>query len=152
MTQVLIYNLGGQEILGRVSVRHAITMLSRKVARVHTAVEGKKFGPFDLPAAVELVRYIYARWVYQRTGTVPYSKSNLRQRDRDTCAYCGGYGDTVDHVMPRCQGGRTEWTNVVVACSSCNSKKAGRTPRQAGMVLRKPAFAPTLKDIFHPIS
>jgi 5-methylcytosine-specific restriction endonuclease McrA len=31
----------------------------------------------------------------------------------------------------------TNWENIVVACKDCNSKKAGRTPKQAGMKLLK---------------
>lgn len=52
------------------------------------------------------------------------------------CRYCGG-GEylAVDHVVPRCQGGGDELSNLVVACKSCNSRKGGRTPEQAGMVL-----------------
>jgi len=40
---------------------------------------------------------------------------------------------TFDHVIPRAQGGRTTWENVVTACAPCNLKKGGRTPRQANM-------------------
>ena len=45
-------------------------------------------------------------------------------------------------MRPRCQGGRTEWTNVVIACLGCNQKKGGRTPLQAGMTLRVAPKAP----------
>jgi 5-methylcytosine-specific restriction endonuclease McrA len=42
-------------------------------------------------------------------------------------------------VIPRSRGGRTEWENVVIACSACNRKKGNRTPEEAGMkLLRKP--------------
>jgi hypothetical protein len=47
----------------------------------------------------------------------------------DTSAY-------PDHVIPRCQGGDDSTDNLVVACRPCNSRKNGRTPQQAGMVLR----------------
>jgi hypothetical protein len=42
---------------------------------------------------------------------------------------------TYDHVVPRAQGGRTTWENIVIACVPCNQKKGGRTPVQAGMAL-----------------
>ena len=58
-------------------------------------------------------------------------------RDDGACRYCGARGDsTFDHVIPRCQGGSDEPENLVVACRGCNSRKGGRTPEQAGMVLR----------------
>lgn len=150
MTEVLIYNLGGDQVLGHVSLKQAIKMLYRKVARVHTPIEGETFGPYERPRAVELVNYIYTKWVYARTGRVPYSRTALLRRDRHTCAYCGGRrgrGNTVDHVIPRCQNGETSWTNCVAACGKCNSDKKGRTPQQAGMRLRFEPFVPTLAQV-----
>ncbi|MCI9887436.1 HNH endonuclease [Micrococcales bacterium 31B] len=149
MSYVVIYNNGGHEILGKVTLKHAMTMLARDVARVRTST-GENFGPFLRPTSLELQRYIYSRWIYQRTGQAPYSKDALKLRDRGVCAYCGCRANTVDHVVPRCQGGTTNWLNVVLACEPCNAFKAGRTPEEAGMTLRRPPYAPTFKDIFHP--
>jgi hypothetical protein len=59
-------------------------------------------------------------------------------RDGHKCCYCGRKvreDATLDHVVPRCQGGQTEWSNLVTACFKCNQKKAGRTPEQAKMTL-----------------
>jgi 5-methylcytosine-specific restriction endonuclease McrA len=58
-------------------------------------------------------------------------------RDRYTCQYCGKEGRqlTIDHVIPRYQGGQHQWENVVSACALCNRRKAGRTPEQARMNL-----------------
>ena len=39
------------------------------------------------------------------------------------CAYCGSPGDTLDHVRPRCRGGRSDWTNLVCCCAECNRAK-----------------------------
>jgi 5-methylcytosine-specific restriction endonuclease McrA len=45
----------------------------------------------------------------------------------------------MDHVHPKSKGGLTEWENIVVSCTDCNSYKANRTPEEAGMtLLRKP--------------
>ena len=57
-------------------------------------------------------------------------------RDGRICRYCGTTELlTIDHVVPRIQGGGDEAANLVVACKSCNSRKGGRTPKQAGMTL-----------------
>ena len=74
---------------------------------------------------------------------VRFSRSNIYARDRHTCQYCGrseGRGQlNLDHVVPRSQGGRTSWENVVCSCVRCNRRKGGRTPNQAGMrLIRKP--------------
>jgi hypothetical protein len=50
-----------------------------------------------------------------------------------------------DHVIPRDQGGRTVWENIVASCYPCNERKRNRTPEQAGMkLLRKPYKPKTL--------
>lgn len=58
-------------------------------------------------------------------------------RDGKRCRYCGREGMrlSIDHVEPRVHGGHDGPENLVVACRSCNSRKSGRTPGQAGMVL-----------------
>ena len=38
-----------------------------------------------------------------------------------------------------CQGGATSWENIVCSCIGCNTRKANRTPQEAGMrLIRKP--------------
>lgn len=74
---------------------------------------------------------------------IKYSRHTLFQRDNFKCGYCGDKFAieelTVDHILPRCQGGKTTWLNTTTACFDCNSEKADRTPEQAGMkLLRKP--------------
>ena len=62
--------------------------------------------------------------------------------DRDGgefCRYCGATDDlTIDHVVPRCQGGDDDTDNLVLCCSHCSSRKNGRTPEQAGLNLEPP--------------
>ncbi len=42
------------------------------------------------------------------------------------CSYCLiAPATTVDHVRPRCRGGRNVHGNLVAACAPCNSAKAG---------------------------
>jgi 5-methylcytosine-specific restriction endonuclease McrA len=96
-----------------------------------------------IPAVVRLL----AAFRHHRK-LVKFSRINIYARDNYTCQYCGEKKRridelTYDHVVPRSQGGKTEWTNIVTACSSCNSEKANRTPAQAGMRLRKQPTQPT---------
>lgn len=145
MAQVAILNLGGEEIIGWTDVKHAVTLVWRGKARVHTAEPDAFVGPYPKPRAVELLHYVYARWKYARTGDVPYSKVGVLKRDQYQCAYCGNYdATTVDHVLPKWKGGAASWENMVAACWGCNQKKAGRTPKEANMKLlflpRTPSF------------
>lgn len=76
----------------------------------------------------------------------PLDNRELFHRDRHICGYCGGEFATLrltrDHVMPVSQGGRDLWMNVVTACRSCNQRKSGRTPEQAGMELLYAPYVP----------
>ena len=78
----------------------------------------------------------------------PQAKLTRRRvfiRDRYTCQYCGKQTRelTLDHVIPRHMDGEHSWDNIVSACKACNQRKAGRTPKEAGMkLLRKPFHPP----------
>jgi 5-methylcytosine-specific restriction endonuclease McrA len=78
-----------------------------------------------------------------------YSKHHVFKRDKYHCQYCGHSvtreDATIDHVVPRAQGGKTCWDNCVTACYDCNSTKADRTPAQAGMRLRSKPGKPSWK-------
>jgi 5-methylcytosine-specific restriction endonuclease McrA len=84
---------------------------------------------------------------------VRFSRHNIYMRDGNTCQYCGQELPRVDlnldHVVPRAQGGRTTWENVVCCCIECNLTKGARTPAQAGMKLLKqparPRWTPTFR-------
>lgn len=76
----------------------------------------------------------------------PLNNRELFHRDRHTCAYCGGDFSflrlTRDHIVPVSRGGRDNWMNVVTACRTCNQRKSGHTPDQAGMELLYAPYVP----------
>ncbi len=78
--------------------------------------------------------------------SVKLNRRNLFARDRNRCQYCGRIFPTselsLDHVLPRSQGGVDSWDNLVCACIKCNARKGGRTPDQAGMRLVRPPVRP----------
>lgn len=61
----------------------------------------------------------------------------ILRRDNHACRYCGTAAPnavlTVDHVVPTTLGGSDEPTNLVTACSACNSGKSS-TPADATLV------------------
>lgn len=83
---------------------------------------------------------------------IKFSRINIYTRDHFTCAYCGERKETefltFDHVLPKSQGGRTNWENIVTACYDCNMAKGNRTPEVARMTLlikpKKPHFLPAV--------
>ena len=86
------------------------------------------------------------------TAAVSFSRRNLFKRDHYTCQYCseqpGNDELTIDHVLPRAQGGTSTWENCVLACVACNKRKADRTLEQAGLRLRKPPVRPAWKPLY----
>lgn len=127
--------------LHRVTLRHAIRMLCRRVAVVHEAVPDRLLGVYPLPKIVRLVRYVVTRWRY--TAGPAWSRHGVLVRDHRRCGYCGGPAGTIDHVLPRSRGGRNTWLNTVAACGGCNQRKGDRTPAEAGMPLRSTPAMPT---------
>ena len=82
---------------------------------------------------------------------VRFSRHNIYLRDNFTCQYCGKLFSrsqlNLDHVVPRSQGGRTSWENVVCSCVRCNLSKGGRTPSQAGLKLLKDPRRPSWSSL-----
>lgn len=84
------------------------------------------------PLVVSLNRFVHNK--YREFSTEDYvSRKVVLTRDNWECQYCGKYGDTIDHVMPKSRGGENTWGNMVASCRKCNNKKADQTPQEAGM-------------------
>jgi 5-methylcytosine-specific restriction endonuclease McrA len=98
-----------------------------------------------IPRIVRLTRFDR---VYHQP--LRFNRRNLFARDKQRCQYCWKQLTlsqmSLDHVMPRSQGGDTNWENIVCCCVKCNTTKGNRTPKQADMELRqrprKPALHP----------
>ena len=81
---------------------------------------------------------------------VKLTRRNLLIRDKFHCQYTGQKvtmaSATIDHIVPQSKGGKTVWTNVVIAALEVNMKKADRTPEQSGLTLlskpRRPKWNP----------
>jgi 5-methylcytosine-specific restriction endonuclease McrA len=89
-----------------------------------------------LPSVVALKRYAKGR------KRIAFTRYNVFLRDRLTCQYClvrfPATALTFDHVLPRSQGGRTCWTNVVTACGPCNARKGSSLRMQPAAAPRVP--------------
>jgi 5-methylcytosine-specific restriction endonuclease McrA len=91
---------------------------------------------FRVPEVIALSRYDG-----YPINKVHFSRRMLYKRDHFECQYCGEKPKTseltLDHVMPKSRGGKTTFDNCVLACVTCNFKKADRTPKEAHMKLRR---------------
>lgn len=141
------------EPLKVISWQRAVTLLwlgKVEIVRTYDREVRSVTFKFRMPAVVRLLRF-----VRRKQPQISFSRRNLFARDDNTCQYCGKPRDTseltYDHVVPRSQGGRTEWTNIVTCCVDCNRRKGGRTPEQAGMRLmrapKRPDYLPGVLTI-----
>lgn len=98
-----------------------------------------------IPSVIQCVHSKYIPKNY--TNVLPFNRRNVYIRDAGHCMYCGKKVSlsnfTFDHVIPRCEGGETCWTNIVVSCMRCNSHKGRKSVKNYKRLIRKP-FAPKL--------
>ena len=151
-----------------ISVRRAVCLLCKDLAEV-VSLEDGQFATYDFNTWREVSEYRSRHfrhedddWIrtvsceiqvprvirllgYERLPkqTVKFNRRNIFARDNNQCQYCGKRFPTtelsLDHVVPRSQGGQSTWENIVCACVACNVKKGGRTPKEAHMnLIRKP--------------
>ena len=151
-----------------ISVKRAFCLLCKEIAEV-VSLEDGQFATYDFETWRELSEYrrlnfrqeeddwvrtvnaeIQVPRVIRLLGydklpkqTVKFNRRNIFARDHNQCQYCGKKYPTselsLDHVVPRSQGGGNTWENIVCACVGCNVRKGGRTPKQAHMhLIRKP--------------
>lgn len=95
---------------------------------------------YPLPSIIRL-----SHMVNRPRLKVALSRREIFRRDHFTCQYCGKTSSdlTVDHVIPRHQGGAHIWSNLVTACYACNHLKGGRALTDTGMrLLRQPKEPP----------
>lgn len=82
----------------------------------------------DMELAVTLVKekaaVVVNRYTIRRLFSNKDFKRFILDRDNYTCYFCGSYGDTIDHLLPRAKGGHTTPLNCVCACNLCNQSKA----------------------------
>lgn len=124
-TQVLVLN-ASYEPLHITSWKRAIVLLLKEKATIISA------------RVIRLLDYI--KLPVSKMRIARPSRSQIYKRDGHKCQYCGSTRSlTIDHVVPKSKGGGDTWDNMVVACSTCNTKKANRYLEQTGMRLaRKP--------------
>jgi 5-methylcytosine-specific restriction endonuclease McrA len=119
--------------------QRALTLFFQNKVEVVSEYDGFARSPtviIKIPAVVRLI----GAFRRQRKA-VKFSRINIYARDDFRCQFCAtklpAAELTYDHVVPRAQGGKTTWTNIVTACEPCNRRKGNKTPAQAGMKLRK---------------
>jgi 5-methylcytosine-specific restriction endonuclease McrA len=132
------------EPLTMVPVRRALRLVIDGKAEIVEADGGRLVRSarlsFPHPAVIRLVKFVHVPRKFRRQVTNTF----LFARDNYTCQFCSraelelGFREclTRDHIVPLSRGGTNDWTNVVTACSTCNTKKGNRLPEECGFHLR----------------
>ena len=160
-----------------IGARRAFSLLFRDLAKV-VSVEQGSYSAYDFESWCEVSEFKRSfepdghDWVstvnfhvavpriirllfYDRLprSEVKFNRRNIFARDRNSCQYCGRRYPTselsLDHIIPRSMGGKSAWENVVCACTKCNVRKGGRTPRQAGLSLIRKPVRPKRNPLVH---
>lgn len=126
------------EAIRIISARRALTLVTKGKAIVELATAREVYPGIFLPSVIRLVEY---RRIPIRMQLV--TRKNIFIRDGYRCMYCGKKFKheqlELEHIIPKSQGGRNSWDNLVAACRTCNSRKNNRTPEEAGMpLIRRP--------------
>ena len=72
--------------------------------------------------------YVFSLEIMDRTEARRVWRDGIKAAWDNRCAYCNGVpiddnSLTADHVIPKAKGGQDLTTNIVPACSRCNSSK-----------------------------
>ena len=128
------------EYLGEVSADRAVVLIATGSAQSTEDVTPifpvrSKHVEIPLPRTILLAEYVYVAHRVTVTDSSRATFAGIFDRDGRQCAYCAARATTIDHVQPRSRNGPNTWGNLVACCSSCNQRKADRTPAEAGMRL-----------------
>lgn len=138
------------EPLTMVPLRRALRLVIDGKAEIveadHDALVRSERLAYPRPVVIRLAKFIHVPRRFRRQVTNTF----LFARDAYTCQYCERTSHqlrqreslTRDHVVPLSRGGLNTWTNVVTACSSCNTRKANHLPDECGMHLAHPPKEP----------
>jgi hypothetical protein len=98
-------------------------------------LDGRPLSPCSPERAEENIAQGLARWREDGALWLRYRPLAYRQvfrrvirRDGYRCAWCGGFGSTLDHVIPVSWGGQATMKNCVVACRACNHTRNNLWP------------------------
>ena len=136
---VLVLNTN-YEPLDIITVRRAFLLVLRDKAYLEE-VDGHisaGLAKWDAPSVVRLQHF--RKLISPKRAP---TRRAIIARDQSTCQYCGHKFPpqdlTLDHIIPRSQGGQPLFENLVASCKPCNNRKRDRTPEQAQMpLLAKP--------------
>jgi 5-methylcytosine-specific restriction endonuclease McrA len=137
MSDVLLLNADGQP-LSHIPLSIVSWQVAMRLVFLSKAIVLKDYDDWSIrsqyleikvPSIIIMAKQ--AKW----NKTLKYSRNNVYLRDDFTCQLQSTWkckelngkvklaALTLDHVIPRSHGGKTNWLNVCTSCQDCNSEK-----------------------------
>lgn len=146
MSDTLLLNSNYEPIsvlpLSVINWQHAIKLMY--LGRVHVLETYPNWIVHSERLAINVPSVAVTRDYFHYKKAVKFSRYNLYMRDLFKCQYCDDVFDyeelTIDHVVPRMHGGKTNWLNCATSCKSCNFKKGSHTNIKPRIAPYKPDY------------
>jgi 5-methylcytosine-specific restriction endonuclease McrA len=133
------------EPVGTISWKKAVSLVFSNKAMTLAEYDEEIKSPSYKMKLPSVVVYKYNK--RKMVVSVRFSRKNVWLRDEGKCQYCNInvsiQNFTLDHIIPKCYGGKTTWENVVTCCYACNQKKGEKTLKEVGFKLNRQAKKPT---------
>ena len=141
--RVLLLNQSYEPLM-LIGVKKAIILLvNEKIDTLENYNEIINSVNLSLPAPSVVKLKYYAKI---KRKEIVLSRRNILKRDSHTCQYCNikSVPMTIDHVIPKNNGGIDSWENLVAACVPCNTRKGKHLLSRTKMKLSKAPRKPTV--------
>ena len=150
MSGIIVCNTTTQ-VLMRVSFEKAMKLIVAKKATVLKSsgqiIHSGNF-EFEFPEIIMLNKFVNESHLDRTPDNNRCGRQSILRRDGWTCAYCGKYGDTIDHIIPKSRNGSSNWDNLITSCFDCNNKKSDKTLEEMGWTLLYEPKMLTMRNAF----
>ncbi len=143
MQSTLVLN-ASYEPLSIISGRRAVMLLVNEKA---VALDNSETLMNSANRSVPVPYVILLKEMVSKKGSAQgakFSRRGVMVRDNFSCVYCGRHAETIDHVVPRKDGGKSTYENCVAACTPCNRKKGHKSLKAMNWSLKTAPKAPSL--------
>lgn len=138
-----------------ISERHAIKLIFKNKADIISTWDDYKINWINnsilqFPAILKL-KTPYKQF-FKSSRSYYFSRDAIIKRDNNTCQYCSAIlvknQITIDHIIPKYHGGKSNFYNCIVACKQCNALKANKLLEESGLkLIRQPEIPKNFMQI-----
>jgi len=159
MYSIVVLNKSGQ-YWGETTVKRVLKWIAKNKITILVAKEDEEICGVEIRIKMPLVVQLMEFGGFKvRSDKVHYSPQGVFRRDGNYCQYwhydeygkrykhyCEEHDRTIDHVVPKCDGGEDSYENCVTSCAWHNTKvKKNKSLKESGLKLIRKPFTPVRK-------